>query len=691
MRRFQHFGVILGITLVAVSGASAQWSNSTTTPLIIGDGGGANENSITIPAGDGGVFTIWNSTTPGGGGKYEVRVQRLSPAGVEMWGHNGIVVGSTESSSTVVGGADIALASDGGVFVTYCGYTTAFPSARNAFIQKFSPTGTKLWGTGGAALPILQSSFGGNPAHVCAMPDGGCVVGVTLALTPSTVYFMRLNSSGGAASGWNMANPPKIPASTLGAYLTQLQPGGADGSFIASWTLSATQSQFLTQKYTGLGAPFPGWSTPVVLDNHGLTSHDFPGFISDGAGGGIYAWHSYGATIMFGQTSDALLQHIHSDGTLQFPAGGLFTVGTPYTDPVGPGDPSLGRFSADVAYDAASQTYYVASQQGPRSNGVSNSVIVQKINAAGSRLWTDSGFFVTNQSGAGDVRCTATSDGCIVVGTITRSTQVNRALWAAKVVDDGFGGGMNAWGSTLRFINSDASTNKGRLSIVRQTGTDDAIMTYGIGSGGGSTMAAAKITAATGFPSIAPVAAEIVSSPPATVAACEGDVVTLSVVTSGDPTIAYRWYRHYASPVSGNPDAAWALNDGDSSFGCIVPNDGTIYAGTYSSTLTIKGVHRMPAQIGTCANPTDETLNSYRCAVFNVANDGPVFSGWSQLIISGKCHADFSCDNAVTIDDIFIFLNAWFAQNPRTDYDYSGAITIDDIFIYLNSWFAGCP
>jgi ELWxxDGT repeat protein len=60
---------------------------------------------------------------------------------------------------------------------------------------------------------------------------------------------------------------------------------------------------------------------------------------------------------------------------------------------------------------------------------------------------------------------------------------------------------------------------------------------------------------------------------------------------------------------------------------------------------------------------------------------------------TGCCFADFNKSAAANIDDIFIFLNAWFASSPFTDVNGDGTSTpnIDDIFIFLNLWFAGCP
>jgi hypothetical protein len=50
--------------------------------------------------------------------------------------------------------------------------------------------------------------------------------------------------------------------------------------------------------------------------------------------------------------------------------------------------------------------------------------------------------------------------------------------------------------------------------------------------------------------------------------------------------------------------------------------------------------------------------------------------------------ADFNRDGSVNIDDIFIFLNAWFAAGPGSDWNADGNGNIDDIFIFLNDWFA---
>lgn len=55
-----------------------------------------------------------------------------------------------------------------------------------------------------------------------------------------------------------------------------------------------------------------------------------------------------------------------------------------------------------------------------------------------------------------------------------------------------------------------------------------------------------------------------------------------------------------------------------------------------------------------------------------------------------SCPADFDGMGGVTVQDIFGFLNAWFANDISADFDHMGGVTVQDIFSFLNAWFAGC-
>lgn len=55
------------------------------------------------------------------------------------------------------------------------------------------------------------------------------------------------------------------------------------------------------------------------------------------------------------------------------------------------------------------------------------------------------------------------------------------------------------------------------------------------------------------------------------------------------------------------------------------------------------------------------------------------------------CLADVDGSGSVDVNDIFEFLNRWFAGDPRADFNGVDGVNTQDIFDLLNAWFAGCP
>jgi probable HAF family extracellular repeat protein len=64
--------------------------------------------------------------------------------------------------------------------------------------------------------------------------------------------------------------------------------------------------------------------------------------------------------------------------------------------------------------------------------------------------------------------------------------------------------------------------------------------------------------------------------------------------------------------------------------------------------------------------------------------------GWiATLGSTPACPADFNGADGLSVQDIFDFLNAWFAGSPAADIN-GGGLSVQDIFDFLNAWFAGC-
>ena len=55
------------------------------------------------------------------------------------------------------------------------------------------------------------------------------------------------------------------------------------------------------------------------------------------------------------------------------------------------------------------------------------------------------------------------------------------------------------------------------------------------------------------------------------------------------------------------------------------------------------------------------------------------------------CPADFNGAGGVSVQDIFDFLSAWFANLPTADFNGVGGVSVQDIFDFLAAWFTPCP
>ncbi len=84
-------------------------------------------------------------------------------------------------------------------------------------------------------------------------------------------------------------------------------------------------------------------------------------------------------------------------------------------------------------------------------------------------------------------------------------------------------------------------------------------------------------------------------------------------------------------------------------------------------------------------------LRSYAMADFNL--DGRLNAADIAYVSQNglpACAADFNDDQATNVQDIFSFLNAWFADHPKADLNNNTRTDVQDIFQFLDVWFQGC-
>jgi hypothetical protein len=119
----------------------------------------------------------------------------------------------------------------------------------------------------------------------------------------------------------------------------------------------------------------------------------------------------------------------------------------------------------------------------------------------------------------------------------------------------------------------------------------------------------------------------------------------------------------------------------------------TVYLGTAA-----RGTYRLTSLMGT-------SCRSYHFEFRNAAGVLQRFPARGELRTTGEggctedyvaaptppaCRVDIDGSGAVSVQDIFSFLNLWFAGNAGANFNTTGGITVQDIFDFLSAWFTGC-
>jgi hypothetical protein len=156
---------------------------------------------------------------------------------------------------------------------------------------------------------------------------------------------------------------------------------------------------------------------------------------------------------------------------------------------------------------------------------------------------------------------------------------------------------------------------------------------------------------------------------PASIARCPIAAAVFSFNGSGTGLLTRAW--QVESPQgSGN----WVTLSGNT-FSELSSGLSFQHVGSTSTSLTVSSI-----TLGT--HP--RTLN------FRGVLSNPCGSAASAPATLTYCVADFTCDGARTVDDVFVFIRNFFTNNPRCDVDGVPGVSVDDIFVFINIWFAGC-
>jgi hypothetical protein len=166
-----------------------------------------------------------------------------------------------------------------------------------------------------------------------------------------------------------------------------------------------------------------------------------------------------------------------------------------------------------------------------------------------------------------------------------------------------------------------------------------------------------------------------VSIQPSPQTVCRTGTAAFSVTAAGTGPFTYRWQLQVG------PTTWFTLGNDPGPISCPGGGSGFAFATPINSPTVSIGVRNCPGV---------QHWN-IRAVVTNACH-----TATSDPAVLTICPADFNCDGARNVTDIFAFIGAWFVQSgmtgPGNTADFNGDNTVDvtDIFAYLAAWFAGC-
>jgi hypothetical protein len=370
--RLQSCFLAAALVLTLSTASWGQWSSDPNQNLALSDIANADQvQAKVVPLADNGFFVSWFNSNPNDPPPvgYDTYLQRLNANGFEQFQHDGIQVAKLTNSSTEDYGLDVD--TQGNALLTFLD-TREGPN-QQVTVTKISPSGQPLWGPNG-----IQVTSGDPEAHqpkVAATSDGGAVV---FWISNSSIVLQKFDSNGNPQWPWSSITNHGIIISELKANLQTSDIHGSDnGSVIISFSRDKgfrTPRWLYANRVSASGRLLWGSGHVHVWDGGSLQLGNYPSFISDGAGGAIFAWYSSSPTLQ------SYVQHINADGTEAFTHNGV-PVST---------DASQIRVSPSAAYNPPTKEIFVSWEEEDSIQSVSG-VYAQKVDANGNRQWTDNG------------------------------------------------------------------------------------------------------------------------------------------------------------------------------------------------------------------------------------------------------------------------------------------------------------
>lgn len=299
---------LLNFLLLSSINLVAQWNTNSAINTPMSSAPKSQDNSHSVTDSKGGVITSWDDARNTATNSSDIYAQRIDKSGIIKWALNGIAVSSnsaTQKSSAII-------ASDNGSAII------TWEDNRNGnydiYAQKIDSSGNILWASNGIAV-CSKSTNQKNPKLVSDNAGGAIVVWEDSLSFYWDIYAQRISSTGNQL--WN-SNGVSICSAPNAQGNPKIDIDGLGGAII-TWQDKRNNVDYdiYAQRINNSGTVL--WTANGVVVCNSVNTQNNPRIEPDGSNGALIAWVDKRNAL----DNDIYAQRINSSGVVQWTANGV--------------------------------------------------------------------------------------------------------------------------------------------------------------------------------------------------------------------------------------------------------------------------------------------------------------------------------------------------------------------------------
>jgi hypothetical protein len=342
------------------SAGQGQWTGGVNA----GGAGMADGSLLIVPDGVDGVIAAWHESSMLNEG---IRAQRVSGTGSRVWVDDGVSVMAAVSAFPDL----VDVVADGGAYFVWQDSRSGFGNV-DIYGQRVTATGTPSWGDSGIAI-CDASGFQSAPAAAYSVSGDLLVAWWDMRFTDTDIYAQRVSAVGVDQLADNGVAVFSDPGVQLGAPIFHT----GDGGTIAFWHEKRNgQYDIRARKFDATSLP----AGPAVDVCSAPGNQFMSALADDGSGGAIVCW-----TDLRGAAEDIYVQRVDGNAIPQWTTNGVAVCTAADRQ-------QFAGMVTDMAGGA------ILAWRDDRDPGNSD-IYAQRVNAAGTPVWTPNGKVVCADPG----------------------------------------------------------------------------------------------------------------------------------------------------------------------------------------------------------------------------------------------------------------------------------------------------